>query len=330
MASEQASPTPTPSLSNLSLSLQRNHSNPIDLTEDSDDDLDQYISPPRDHKRMRVDHFSRNASSPALFASRSPSFASTSSGLNPSIFTNSRHPRVAPAPPPEIYRPPFAGPSTSAAFFPHKNPTPMPVPVHAQPSAYPPSRPSTSNIIDLTGSPSPPPQQYHFQNGNTLPPDLDAKTPICIGQLTATALVLYPVPYIIQDLGALESWVPVKLQYEHTPTKVEGTETIHIKIPTNVPGTAVCDSFGVVEQKVATNLGGMLGKGLIRIEAKVRKGPPNVRLICSVFVLHIFQSSLASYITSSNDDLHSKGEYPHRWAVHAPEWSLVRPSFTSV
>jgi hypothetical protein len=73
------------------------------------------------------------------------------------------------------------------------------------------------------------------------------------------------------------SWI--RLQYEHNPTNIEGTETIHIKIPSNVPATGVCDSFGVVEQKVATNLGGMLGKGLIKIEAKVRKGPPNVRLL---------------------------------------------------
>jgi hypothetical protein len=58
-------------------------------------------------------------------------------------------------------------------------------------------------------------------------------------------------------------------------------ETIHIRTPTErspngdiVPGEA----FAVIEQKVATSLGGMLGKGLIRLEAKIRRGNPNVRL----------------------------------------------------
>ncbi|KAJ3910124.1 SNF2 family N-terminal domain-containing protein [Lentinula edodes] len=309
VASHQLPSTPTPSLSNLSLSLQRNHStNPIDLTgddEDEDDDIDQYIIP-RAHKRIRVDgNISRTGSNSVTLASRSPSLASASSSMSsmssfpsapqiplrntldmrPSLFTNPQPPRHTPAPP-EMYKPPFAGPSNSAAFFPPRAPAPM----HPQPSEYRPSlKPSGSNVIDLTGSPSPPPpalppppppQQYLFQNGNHLPPDLDARTAICIGQLSATALVLYPVPYIVQEPGSMEpSWVPVRLQYEHNPSKIEGSETIHIKIPTNIPATGVCDSFGVVEQKVATNLGGLLGKGLIRIEAKVRKGPPNLPIL---------------------------------------------------
>ncbi|KAJ4485943.1 SNF2 family N-terminal domain-containing protein [Lentinula aciculospora] len=302
-ASQQLPQTPTPSLSNLSLSLQHTQSNNlIDLTgddDDDDDDLDQYIIP-RMHKRIRVEEgSSRNGSGAAMFASRSPSLPSASSSMSsfssapltpsrnsldmhPSPFTNSQPPRYTPVPL-EMYRPPFAGPSNSAAFFPQKEPR-APAPVYPQPSAYQyPSRSSGNNIIDLTGSPSPPPppqQQYLFQNGNHLHPDLDARTAICIGQLSATALVLYPIPYIVQEPGSMEpSWVSVRLQYEHNPSKIEGTETIHIKIPSNISASGVCDSFGVVEQKVATNLGGLLGKGLIRVEAKVRKGPPNLPIL---------------------------------------------------
>ncbi|KAJ3838845.1 SNF2 family N-terminal domain-containing protein [Lentinula raphanica] len=296
MAGSMAShhlPAATPTLSNLSLSIQHGHTNtPIDLTgDDDDDDIDQYIIPPLP-KRIRVDnHQSRNGSGSTTFASRPPSASSSTSSsvastptgnphnMHPSPFTNPRSQHTLPTP--EAYRPPFAGPSNSAAFFPQKTPR-APAPMHHQPSVYhSPPKSSSGNFIDLTRSPSPPLQsQYTFQNGDHLPPDLDARTAICIGQLSATALVLYPVPYIVQEPGATEpSWVPVRLQYEHNPSKIEGSETIHIKVPSNVPGTGVCDSFGVVEQKVATNLGGLLGKGLIRIEAKVRKGPPNLPIL---------------------------------------------------
>ncbi len=36
------------------------------------------------------------------------------------------------------------------------------------------------------------------------------------------------------------------------------------------------ENFGVVEQKAANVLGPMLGKGLIRVDAKVRRAVPNV------------------------------------------------------
>ncbi|KAF5388485.1 hypothetical protein D9757_004583 [Collybiopsis confluens] len=290
----QPPPAQTPSLSSLSLSVQQHNlsNDPIDLTGDSDDE-EHYVSP-RMQKRMRVDEQSpRNGS---VFASRSPSRPAVSSSstptynstlthaghtfdMNPSIFT-SPHPLRQPPDISEMYKPPFAGPSNSSAFFPprlssnHLAVNVLPTAHHAS------SKPSTTNVIDLTGSPSPPPQQYHFQNGNHLPPDLDARTAICIGQLSATALVLYPIPYIIQEPGMSEHpWVPVRLQRDPNPKKIEGSETIHIKIPSHVPVNDVCDSFGVVEHKVATSLGGLLGKGLIRIEAKVRRGPANLPIL---------------------------------------------------
>ncbi|KIK70785.1 hypothetical protein GYMLUDRAFT_32838 [Collybiopsis luxurians FD-317 M1] len=290
--------TPTPSLSSLSLSFRHNPSNdPIDLTGDSEDE--EQFAAPRMQKRLRVDdeQSPRNGSATAIFASRSPSRSATSTLLGPLYahphpthtansfymkpnISASPHPFSQPPVHSEPYKPPFTGPSNSSAFFPHRA-SHDPAPPQPRPPAYHPhSRPSTSNVIDLTRSPSPPAQQYYFQNGNNLPPDLDARAAICIGQLSATALVLYPVPYIVQEPGTTEpSWVPVRLQYEHNPTKIEGSDTIHIKIPSHIPVTGVCDSFGVVEQKIATSLGGLLSKGLIRVEAKVRKGPANLPIL---------------------------------------------------
>ncbi|KAM6498452.1 SNF2 family N-terminal domain containing protein [Amanita muscaria] len=125
------------------------------------------------------------------------------------------------------------------------------------------------NVIDLTRSPSPPPLPP------SLPPELPAKTPFCIGQLTVTALVLYPLSYIIQSPAFPDEWGPVRLQHEHNPTKPGNTETIHIISPNvRVPSGDILpgEVFGVVEQKVATALGPMMGKGLIRLEAKVQRG----------------------------------------------------------
>ncbi|KAG6818077.1 hypothetical protein H0H87_009232 [Tephrocybe sp. NHM501043] len=146
--------------------------------------------------------------------------------------------------------------------------------------------PPNPQVIDLTGSPSPPPSMLPPQQAqapSTLPPDLPPKTPVCIGQLSVTALVLYPVSYLHpQDPSSDSEWAHVRLQYEHNPNKSGGSETIHIKAPhtrgpngEQIPGEA----FGVVEQKVATAIGPMLGKGLIRVDAKVRKGPPNLPIL---------------------------------------------------
>lgn len=192
----------------------------------------------------------------------------------------------------QTYRPAFAGPST---FFPNNRPSRSTNSPHHSPSAVlSQSPPASANpqVIDLTGSPSPPPinGQQHRQmtpSLSGLPNELPPKTPVCIGQLTVTALVLYPVPYLRpQEPGSGDAeWATVQLRYEHNPNKPGGSETIHIMTPrSRAPnGEAVQgEGFGVVEQKVATSLGPMLGKGLIRLDGKVRKGMPNVSyILCS-------------------------------------------------
>lgn len=185
------------------------------------------------------------------------------------------------------YRPPFASNNIRQPPFlnPHQfsapptmfNQQPQPAPVTPRPAS------SVRNVIDLTSSPSPEPQP-----ASTLPLDLPPKTPVCIGQLTVTALVLYPVPYLSPDNhqgGPDSDWASVRLQYENNPDKVSSPDTIHIRTPhmkTQSGEATGGETFGVVEQKIATSIGPMLGKGLIRLEARVRKGLPNVKYLCPI------------------------------------------------
>lgn len=181
------------------------------------------------------------------------------------------------------YNRPFAAPSTYLG--------PGRAPVQSVSGHHFNSRPSSSNpkqVIDLTGNaPLPPPSTVYRTPSSSmqqqLPPSLPPKTPVCIGQLTVTALVLYHLPYITQEGHSEPEWVSVRLEYEHNQhAKQPSTaETIHIKSPHArgrtgeiVPG----EKFGIVEQRVSTTLGSMLGKGLIRLDGKVRKGPATVRI----------------------------------------------------
>ncbi|RDB28868.1 Helicase-like transcription factor CHR28 [Hypsizygus marmoreus] len=300
------------SMSTLALSPPYSKSNHIDLTLDDEDANDHYDSQ-RFSKRARMDSSpsrpyppngqSASFMAPAATPPPMPRFSS-SYNQNPAApmpddsFVRPSPPQVPlpyashPMPNHGMYRPAFAGPSS---FFqprpsqtPHSAPpTPAPHPSFSSPP--PPasslsSQSPNSQVIDLTGSPSPPPSIHSRQPPlSALPPDLPPKTPVCIGQLTVTALVLYPVPYLLPNEHSSDSeWAPVRLQYEHNPHKPGGSETIHIKAPhARGPNgeTIAGEAFGVVEQKVATSLGPMLGKGLIRLDAKVRKGQPNLPIL---------------------------------------------------
>lgn len=202
-----------------------------------------------------------------------PPFAANN--LHPMPFTNGPYP-----PPPQqqhqLQQPnPLYLPSNSNINFsvPLIQPSPQPLD-----SAQNPAEPAPHQVIDLTGgSPSPEPQV------RSLPSDLPPKTPVCIGQLQATALVLYPVNYLNpggeQPPGSETDWAPVRLSYERDPAKITGQDTIHIRTPTSrgtLGESLGGETFGVVDQKLASTVGPMLGKGLIRMEARVRKGLPHV------------------------------------------------------
>lgn len=288
--------------------------NPIDLTLDDDDEgshnTERMAKRPCTMSRSFNAAFAPSGNNPPLTRHQS------TSGLSPAMSLSTLAPHAAPSIPsgsqtqyqpqapsyypspggpiPNTVRPPvFQGPSTSDAFFqprpqavPSMNPLGSAHPLHPQPLAGPSSNSAARQVIDLTDSPSPPPshisrsqpqRQLHETMGN-LPIDLPPKTPVCIGVLPATALVLYPIPYVIpQDPNGMDAeWAPVRLQYEqHSENRpASPTENINVrppscKSPTGevIPG----EVFAVVEQKVATPLGPMLGKGLIRLDAKIRR-----------------------------------------------------------
>ncbi|KAJ7630768.1 SNF2 family N-terminal domain-containing protein [Roridomyces roridus] len=262
--------THTHSPSVASFSYQHNH---IDLTSDDDDDeIDSRFS-----KRPRIDP-------PRVPPSNNYPMAipSAASLRSPSHF----QPYAPSHLNPNAYRPPFA--PAQPVFSPARQYPPPPPPRVSS------AVPAQSRVIDLTGSPSPPPSMMApppsmvpppsmmQQPLPSLPAELSPKTPVCIGQLGVTALVLYPVPYLLPTNPMQEEWALVHLQYEHKPDKPGGAETIHIKTRQGRSPTGeqlFGEAFGVVEQKVATALGPMLGKALIRLEAKVRKGPPNLPIL---------------------------------------------------
>uniref|UniRef100_A0A0W0FGG1 Dna repair protein rad5 n=1 Tax=Moniliophthora roreri TaxID=221103 RepID=A0A0W0FGG1_MONRR len=243
------------------------HENPIDLT--ADEDEEEEIRQP---KRTRVD----------------PQMSFNASIKTPSIFTSHYPTQSSPAP--------FAGPSSSAAFFPERQVAPRPqVPVLPSRSVPPPhfyqppqhhhNGDRSSQVIDLTGStPSPPPRSAALSIEH-LPP----KTPVCIGQLHATALILYPSAYTVSLDPTIEEWVPVKLEYAHEPHKPTGPDTIHIKTPAlkGLNGEVLnSEVFGFVDQKHAKVLGGMLGKSLIRLEGKVKKGPQSHPVLALLLLVY--------------------------------------------
>ena len=248
-----AQPVPSMSMSNLALSEPAH----IDLTGDDD------VSPPP--TRARVE------------ASARPAQTYTFSSYPHAVPSHS--PKPTPMLHSPTYRPVFPVPSLPR---PHQHLIPPQngsSPIHPLSTRPAPVHP-VNNVIDLTHSPSPPSSPLPLSA--PLPDDLSPRTPICIGQLTVTALALYPVSYLQQQdpTKAEADWASVRLQYEHNPHKQPGTtETIHIKTPHIKSLTGEISQgevFGVVEQKVAAHLGPMLGKGLIRLDAKVRRGMPNV------------------------------------------------------
>ncbi|KAI6162042.1 P-loop containing nucleoside triphosphate hydrolase protein [Pisolithus thermaeus] len=301
MATDAASHS-TPSISNLSPFNQSNH---IDLTLDDDDPrhstagtqatslrrADSAALPPR-----QTTFFDPIRSAVQQQYHQPMSFHTPKFPVSPSISHPSQElsQSFSPGHPSTPFRQGFASPSVSHFCSPHTLRSQGPPPSYFSPPTprtlpnnnNVPARPSSSaqpndHVIDLTTSPSPPlsPRPHHSPLCVALSDDLPPKTPVCIGQLTVTALVLYPVPYIqLQDPVRLEDdWASVRLQYEHNPQKAPTSETIHIKTP-HIKGSSEApqgEVFGVVEQRVASHLGPMLGKGLIRLDAKVRRDQGN-------------------------------------------------------
>lgn len=183
----------------------------------------------------------------------------------------------------------------------HPRPQPAPLPQKAKSR-----RGHVRQVIDLTSSPSPPPvpaapplvvpphlpphmaihphMQQPMLHQTNLPSDVDPRTPVCIGQLATTLLILYPHDYVTvrpndpsQPLRSFDDFAPVILKYDPAGRErsANGDETINAIPPSPIRVDDSEDPFantcGVVVQKVANVIGPMLGKGLIKVEAHVKR-----------------------------------------------------------
>ncbi|QRW12247.1 hypothetical protein RhiLY_11246 [Ceratobasidium sp. AG-Ba] len=165
-----------------------------------------------------------------------------------------------------------------------------------------------NSAIDLTATPSPP------ANLSTTPAALpaiapapstsatvatpstsastskqDSRTVMCIGELSVTALILYPIRYlapsnIASDATPATATMPatctVKLRYDASKKRMggmSGDQTINIASPTTAAGPG--EDFGVVDQKAANVLAPLMERGLIRNEARVLKGSENPSIL---------------------------------------------------
>ncbi|KAI6118995.1 SNF2 family N-terminal domain-containing protein [Pisolithus croceorrhizus] len=262
MATDAASHS-TPSISNLSPFNQSNH---IDLTLDDDDP--RHSTAGTQATSLRRARFCRFATQADYQQYHQPmSFHTPKFPVSPSISHPSQElsQSFSSGHPSTPFRQGFASPSVSHFCSPH-----------------------------TLRSQGPPPSYFSPPTPRTLP---NNNTPVCIGQLTVTALVLYPVPYIqLQDPVRLEDdWASIRLQYEHNPQKAPTSETIHIKTP-HIKGSSEApqgEVFGVVRTE---------GKGLIRLDAKVRRdqgNPPILPLQMLVYTPKEISLSLEIICTSA-------------------------------
>jgi hypothetical protein len=101
-----------------------------------------------------------------------------------------------------------------------------------------------------------PPPARHTTLESALP-----KTPVCIGRLDVTALIMYQSAYLdvspSEPSGPDPMWGPVRLQYERTPHRLGSEDTVSIQTPNKRspdgeihPG----ENFAIVEQRVASIL----------------------------------------------------------------------------
>jgi SWI/SNF-related matrix-associated actin-dependent regulator of chromatin subfamily A3 len=332
---------------------------PIDLTGEEDDS--DYDSCDRKHKRMCPQSRLFSAAKLAVPESNGHLSHPYHSGLSPAMSHSSLYPDTQPSPVPNRYPQPnlaatvglpehsyplpspqalLSGSPSSPTIIPRPHMQHQPGPVLAPlvhhtpsmmlpaPSASPSSQtctPPKAQVIDLTRSPSPSSQSHPLPMQQSpqspLSADLPPKTPVCIGQLTVTALVLYPVAYLQPQRGPLSpdgDWAPIRMSYEHNGNRPGNTETIHIRTP-NISGPSgepiPGENFGVVEQKVATLLGPMLGKGLIRLDGKVRRGQPNVSLC--------FCHSILPKINKRNSALRQLPILPLALLVFTPKGNIA-------
>ncbi|QRV83537.1 hypothetical protein RhiJN_11553 [Ceratobasidium sp. AG-Ba] len=189
------------------------------------------------------------------------------------------------APPPAGYPQPAAQQSTAWATGIHKNSA---IDLTATPS--PPANLSTTPAALPTIAPAPSTSTaVATPSTSASTSKQDSRTVMCIGELSVTALILYPIRYlapsnIASDATPATATMPatctVKLRYDASKKRMggmSGDQTINIASPTTAAGPG--EDFGVVDQKAANVLAPLMERGLIRNEARVLKGSENPSIL---------------------------------------------------
>ncbi|KAG9098137.1 hypothetical protein FS749_004591 [Ceratobasidium sp. UAMH 11750] len=276
---------------------------PIDLTVD-----DEWSSAQdeRGAKRQRTSTLPSQPAPPPVATTPAPATLATPAPANgtPSTWppqpTNYQwtHPQAY-----GQYPPPGGAPGYPAAYGTRYYAAPAAYPPGAQPNPTPqPAAWATgvqkNTAIDLTATPSPPsnaptPGPATAPTSSTTPAastsKQDSRTVMCIGELSVTALILYPIRYLApsntaSDATPASATMPatctVKLRYDASKKRmggVGGDQTINIASPTTSAGPG--EDFGVVDQKAANVLAPLMERGLIRNEARVLKGSENPSIL---------------------------------------------------
>ena len=106
---------------------------------------------------------------------------------------------------------------------------------------------------------------------------LEANTPVLIGQLNVTALVLYPNPYLSAQRGGIDEWAPIRIAID--PTAKPPTDALTLHIPPKVKGAnpTAHDSFGVLGRQAGPTLAPLLSRGVVKLEPRIKRSTsPNV------------------------------------------------------
>ncbi|KAF8756200.1 SNF2 family N-terminal domain [Rhizoctonia solani] len=192
------------------------------------------------------------------------------------------------------------------------------------PTAAPTPTAPVSVSVSPSSAPTPP-----AASTSTPAPKLEGRTVMCIGEISVTALILYPIRYLApsntaSDATPATATMPatcmVKLRYDASKKRmasVVGTsstdQTINIASPTTAAGPG--EDFGVVDQKAANVLAPLMERGLIRTEAKVVKGSENVRPFpCLPLLAHSLSPAL--YSPAQDIIIYSQGK--HSYNISTP------------
>ena len=137
----------------------------------------------------------------------------------------------------------------------------------------------------------------------------EKNAPLCIGQLTGVALILYPIPELRQAPDSPSSPLHVALLRTTPVMKPNGTKDETIKLYSSPAGI----NFGVVEQRLANVLGPMLTRdnkrGLgIWIEAwvvrtaekSVSKHTHSGKMVADLAIIAIYATSCHALVLSSS------------------------------